>query len=200
MLIQRLTNSDPALLDRIGTIYADSIPTSERKPNSWLPRAAARSDYAILAGVVENDVVGFGILFVPSDEPMALLEYFAVDAAHRNRGIGSELISQILASLLGRCVLAEVESNCGLGNENARRQTFYRRIGFRKVVGLDYLLPLDFPVPPLDLWLLNSPNPLGRGVLARWLEIVYERVYGRSAGDARLATMVRQLSDPVELE
>jgi ribosomal protein S18 acetylase RimI-like enzyme len=199
MLIHRLTSSDAAILDRIRRIYVDSIPPSERKPDAWLKEAVGRSDYSVLAALSENEVIGFGILFLPSNEPMALLEYFAVDAKHRSRGIGSEMLSYLLQIAKDRCVLAEVETDCGT-ESTIRRQAFYRRLGFRRVIGLEYQLPINPSPPPMDLLLLNPPNPLQRDIFASWLQVVFRNVYGKPADDPRLVKMITGLSDPISLE
>jgi GNAT superfamily N-acetyltransferase len=200
MLIRRVKKSDVGMLQSIQRIYVDSIPASERKPESWLMEVAERTDYSLFAAIVDEVVVGFGIVFLPSDESFSLLEYFAVDAAHRSRGVGSELILQILAKVEPRCVFVEVESDLGIEPQNARRQVFYRRLGFRRVVGLNYLLPLNTSPPPMDLLVLRPPDPLGRQLLKNWLAIVYRQVYGQSGGDSRLANMISHLPDPLRLE
>jgi GNAT superfamily N-acetyltransferase len=199
MQIDRLTSFDAALLKRIQRIYIDSIPPSERKPDAWLAEAVGRSDYSVFAASDEDEVIGFGILFLPSNEPLALLEYFAVDANHRSKGIGTELLSHLLQITKDRCVLAEVETVCGT-ESTIRRQAFYRQLGFQRVIGLEYQLPLNPSPLGMDLLLLRSPQPLGRGLLEGWLKMVYRLVYGKSADDTRLLKMIAQLPDPVRLE
>jgi hypothetical protein len=47
---------------------------------------------------------------------------------------------------------------------------------------------------------LGAPHPLARELLVRWLELIYEGVYGKPASDPRLVRMIAQLGDPVQLE
>jgi ribosomal protein S18 acetylase RimI-like enzyme len=199
MLIRRLTSSDVGTLKRIRKIYTDSISAFERKPQAWIEQVAERADYSVFVALDEDEVIGFGIVFVPIEEPFALLEYFAVDFAHRGRRLGSDFLKQIIASVGHRCLLAEVDSET-VDPTTLRRQLFYRRLGFRRVVGLKYVLPLAISPPEMDLMLFAYPRPLARGILTRWLEMIYHHVYGKTPDDPRLIVMISQLSDTVAIE
>jgi GNAT superfamily N-acetyltransferase len=194
------------MLPGVCAIYEAAISTSERKPVDALAAMAGRGDYRIDVAKVGDDVAGFGVWFVPPDEPIALLEYLAVDEPFRGSGLGAALLRRGLADA-GRTTVVEVESECpeGEGAEHRRRRIgFYRRLGCRRVLGLTYQLPLcaGGQPPPMELFLNrhDSDTPLPRGVLARWLGVIYERVYGQAADDPRITEMMRGVDDPVRLD
>ena len=64
-----------------------------------------------------------------------------------------------------------------------------------------YRLPLGVVPPPpvMDLMVVNEGEPLRRERLARWIAVIYERVYGRTRDDPRVALMVADIVDPVAL-
>src|SRR5690606_504110 len=101
------------------------------------------------------ELVAFAALFVAAAGGFALLEYLAVDAPWRGRGLGRALLDRALA-LVRRAapdlpVLLEVDSADEAAADRPlrlARAAFYRRAGCRRVVGLDYLLPIPGVTPP----------------------------------------------------
>jgi hypothetical protein len=202
---------DPAFRS-LYQIYAASIADREQKPEAWICQMVGAPEYKVLVMKNGGRVTGFSILFIPRAERFALLEYMAVSAGERNRGVGSELFTQSMRHAVsgdGRTlpVLLEVDSDrevCGDRQLRKRRQQFYRRLGCMRVAGLHYILPLsgDGPAPEMDLMLYSAEHrdQLTKPELERWLGTIYRDVYHCSTDDPRIAHMVRDLSDPVPLE
>ena len=204
---------DPAFAGFLG-IYAESIPTRERKSPEAMRGLCRREDYRLMVLEAGRQVVGLSVLFIPPGEPFFLLEYMAVASTERNRGLGSGLFRQSLAAAKdtpGRCwALLEVDAVRGGSADFAvceRRQRFYRRMGCLRVEGLSYLLPLpgEGDPPAMDL-LIHGPGPqagepchLARAELEKWLAVVYSEVYGCSREDPRLHLMTSRLSEEVVL-
>jgi GNAT superfamily N-acetyltransferase len=202
----------PSDFEELYRIYAASIPLTAQKSRAALAELAGRSDYRTLVArdpSSGNRVLGFAICFVPAAPLPALLEYLAVDEAMRSRGVGLELFRAaaiaVRAAVADRPLLIEVES---IGPPDpdqplrARRHAFYRRVGCVQVVGLKYLLPLPGEHSPTDLMIQFSgpPRPIRRVELHAWLSTIYRDVYGQTADDPRIATMLAPLSDPVPTE
>jgi hypothetical protein len=174
---------------------------------------ARRPDYRLIVATRGQTVLGFAAVFAPPDEAFALLEYLAVDERFRGGGIGSGLFRAAVDALAGEgCagpLLIEVEAPVGDdAAERAlqeRRRTFYRRLGCRRIAGLEYVLPLravsGLP-PPMHLFAhVPAPDvPLSRVTLERALRVIYSRVYGEDADDLRIAVMMAPVGDPVVLE
>jgi ribosomal protein S18 acetylase RimI-like enzyme len=195
---------DPSLL-HVVEIYQASIPVSERKPSAWISAAVLRSDFVLLvAERAGPGVVGFSLTYQPADEPMALLEYLAIDGALRGQGIGSVLFAATRQLLGERSLLVEVEAaeHPSLDCDAARRQRFYRRLGCRRIGNLRYQLPLNTSPPPpaMDLMLAGAAAPLRRAELARWLGLIYTDVYNQPADDPRLALMIAPLPEILGLD
>jgi ribosomal protein S18 acetylase RimI-like enzyme len=144
----------------------------------------------------------------PNGIEFYLLEYFAIDSRHRSRGIGGELFRRTIEAASVKCgaapVLIEVESD-GVGSEEQRtmcgkRIEFYRRLGCRRIVGLEYLLPLKWPVPPMELMVWMEGDSVSAATLRRWLGTIYSKVYRREANDPRIERMLGGAGDQFVLE
>lgn len=187
-------------------IYASSLPAREQKSRPEIAAMLHRRDYRVIVLESGVDVQGFSILFLAEQEPMALLEYMATRADLRNAGLGAQAFQASLAAAAGRRLLVEVDSPREDSPDRTireRRQRFYGRQGCRRIRDLPYVLPLpgDGKPPLMDLMLhLNDdPKPVSRERLQSWLGVIYEAVYGQSPGDRRIATMLRDVSDPITL-
>lgn len=204
-----------AVADRRGfedlyRIYRESIPLPEQKPRAQLAALAARPDYRILLARKEGTVIGFSVLFLARDEPFCLLEYMAIDAAHRSGGAGAALFQQSVAAAAAAgdeaAVLLEVDAVRSGDPDRAlceRRQRFYRRLGCRRVEGLAYHLPLPAAEPPpaMDLMVHLPPGrqQIEKPRLESWLTILYDQVYGCPPADPRIGRMMQTVGDPIRL-
>lgn len=180
-------------------IYVESIAVPEQKPRDQLAAMVDRPDYRVLLAKRSGRIVGFSVLFLPSREPFALLEYMAVRPEDRSGGVGAELFQH---SLPDRPVLVEVDSDLS-GDQaiNHRRILFYRRVGCRRVEGLSYILPLPGPAPEMELMihLPSTVDQIPKSTLERWLKVIYRDVYGCSADDPRIDRMMEPVADPARL-
>lgn len=204
-----VSNTDPSF-DEFYNIYEESIPLRERKLKAQISAMTTRSDYKILL-LKRNDVVlGFSILFTPTQELFCLLEYMAVHSAHRNLGLGRELFLRTFKDYFSNNGtvhgLLEVDSDREQSADQEirrRRQHFYRRLGCLRIDGLSYALPLqgEGSPPQMDLMVyLQDRLPLiSKPQLERWLKAIYNKVYDCSPDDPRIAQMMEGIGDPVKL-
>ena len=200
-------------VDAACRIYEASIPASERKPTDAIRGMAARPDYRLLTAVLDERVIGFATLFAPPGERFALLEYLAVDEAARGAGIGAELFRAVVNATAvagsARWLLLEVDADVDDDpadlHQQRRRQAFYRRLGCRRVAGVDYELPLRTPggrPPPMHLFVhdAGSRRAISRTDLLQALRVVYQDVYGQPADDPRIDAMLAGVPDPIEFD
>jgi GNAT superfamily N-acetyltransferase len=208
MNIERvLSASDPGF-EGLLRIYAEALPPSECKSPDALRSMIARPEYFFLAAIDESGVIGFSIAIALADSDAALLEYIAVDAAHRGSGIGSALFRATVEhpAFCTRLVLGEVESDtAGHGDAEirARRKHFYRQLGARQIEGLVYIMPpvnTSLP-PPMDLFLCGSRQPptVAKSRVRAWLAACYAQVYGLPPGDSRIDMMLDGLPQTIHL-
>lgn len=191
-------------------IYAESIAVREQKSESWLCKMVHKPDNKILLMKRDGHVKGFSILFL--SDSFGLLEYMAVSAEDRNRGLGAEIFRRSMehaVSAEGKAVpiLLEVDSDREESSDRElrkRRQQFYRRLGCLRIVDLHYILPLSGEGPPPEMDLMIYPagdlREIHKSDLEKWLKTIYQDVYHCSPDDPRIAKMLESLPDPVRAE
>lgn len=201
--------TEPAFREFYG-IYAESIAVREQKSESWLCKMVHKPDNEILLMKRDGHVKGFSILFL--SESFALLEYMAVSAEDRNRGLGAEIFrrsTEHAVSAEGKAlpILLEVDSDREESSDRelrARRQQFYRRLGCLRIADLHYILPLsgEGPPPEMDLMISRAGDlrEIRKPELEKWLKTIYQDVYHCSPDDLRIAKMLENLPDPVRAE
>ena len=208
MRIQRIGEQDEAEFAGLVSVYEASLAAGERKSVDALRAMLVRPQYVFLAAMNEARVIGFaiGIALIGSDA--ALLEYMAVDAEFRGRGVGAALFRAVVEwpAIAGRFVLVEVDSHredSAEREERARRKAFYRRLGARELDGLGYIMP---PVtaatpPPMELMVYRRelPGCIAKQRVRGWLEDGYEQVYGVAAGDPRIDAMLAGCAESIPL-
>lgn len=210
MINKALTTAADARFDALYAIYCDSISVREQKSKAELSAMVSRPGYRFLLFEQNNAVIAFSISFVAADENFCLLEYMAVDARYRGRGVGSKLFGETIGSVYTKHaampIVVEIDSYRQSSPEHEvgrRRQNFYRRLGCRRIAGCAYILPLpgEGPPPDMDLFIhVPEPQPtIRRARLQRWLQKMYRDVYGCSADDPRISMMLRGVPDPIEL-
>lgn len=208
---RRVVSPGDAAFGPLLEIYAEAIPARERKAPEALTALAGREDYLVLVMEAQGRTLGFSLLLCPLREDFFLLEYMAVESAHRDQGLGGLLFRESMAAARAgatdRWCLVEVDSLRDPGEDSvqrSRRQRFYRREGCRQVERLAYLLPLPGvdPPPAMDLF-VHRPGPppvaVPLAMLGRWLETIYRDAYGCAGEDSRIRDMLRDLGDPVAL-
>jgi hypothetical protein len=202
--IEAIAPDDAPLLDAAFALYRDSIERSEQRPEPVFRALIHRPDYRFLAAKLDDDLIGVAVSWVPDNASFWLFEYAAVTERLRGNNIGANLFfaSRLMA---GQERTALIEVDAFTGEElQAKRLAFYRRIGCRRLAGLDYILPLDaFGTPP-PMWLLAFTSPDDQPAVSvfqveAWLRAIYAHVYGKSLDDPRLAAMIDPLPDDVEL-
>jgi GNAT superfamily N-acetyltransferase len=210
--VEQLQSCDAPAFRELYQVYAASIVARERKPEAWICALVRAPEYRVWVMKRAGRVTAFSILFLPATERFALLEYMAVAAEQRNRGMGSELFQQSVQRAVApdggsRPVVLEIDSDREASSDQEmrrRRQRFYRRLGCLRIAGLHYILPLpgEGPPPEMDL-MVYSPAPLrqlAKTELEQWLTTIYRDVYHCPPHDPRIARMLRDVPDPVPLE
>jgi len=208
---ESLRSADDASFEVMLRIYEHSMPTREQKSLSEIAAAVARPDYRLRVARLRDEIAGFSMLFLPGNHGFGLLEYMAVAAQHRSQGVGGELFRDAMsfasASDANITVLLEVDADRSTPPTDPfvqQRQSFYRRLGCRRVGGLSYHLPLagQGPTPEMDLflWHRRLQHLVPKAPLAQWLEVIYTRVYDMPPGDPRVDEMLLPLADPLILD
>jgi len=202
--IQLIAPDDPATLDLAYALYAAEIERTEQRPEQEFRALILRPGYRFLAAHLDDELIGIAVSWVPDDGDFWLFEYAAVAPRLRGNKIGANLFlaSRHLAGQ-GRTGLVEVDAFTG-EDIQARRLAFYRRLGCRRIAGLDYILPLDAFGPPPPMWLLALTPEADQPTISvhtaeTWLRQIYAVAYSKPLDDPRLARMIDPLPDEVGL-
>lgn len=83
----------------ITLLYRQSMtrdfPASELKSLSAILSMHRKGLYDVLGAYLEDQFVGYALLYCPGSERLALLDYLAIEPQYRNQGIGSMLLGQL---------------------------------------------------------------------------------------------------------
>jgi ribosomal protein S18 acetylase RimI-like enzyme len=204
----RVESAHEAAFDQLVEIYTEAITPGGRKSLERLAGMILEPSYFFLVGLESERVVGFAIVRAFDGSDAALLEYLAVARDCRDHGIGSALLRQVmnLDAFSSRFLLAEVDSDkkpSADGAECSRRKQFYRRLGWKEIDQLDYIMPpVSSTLPPeMDMLVYSRalPSPIEQERLRHWLECCYVEIYNQSANDPRIETMTESLPLQVQL-
>lgn len=209
-VFSRVFPQDRTTFQKLLTIYQEAIEIREQKSAAAIAALLLDKRYIIVVSRTNQDVTGFAIAFFPENESFWLLEYMAVAAHVRSKGIGSALFRATLsiagARTGGHPCLLEVDqpgATVSATNDPERRLRFYARLDCRRLAGLNYILPLEAPgIPPLMYLLihgLNGENSVPKASVRSWLSTIYADVYGCAKDDPRIAVMLSKLPVNIEL-
>jgi GNAT superfamily N-acetyltransferase len=204
VLIRRPNPVDAREMQDLLAIYEDAIPASERKSGAYITAMPRNPDYCVLGAFLAGRLAGFAIVYRFRGVHLSLLEYMAVDPAHRSQGIGGQLLHAALGIFEAATpMLVEVESDrepSAVSMQRAMRKAFYRRFGCREVEGLTYILPIGDHPPAMNLLVHDARrNEIDRATILQWLTSLYGEVYGRPASDPRIALMAASLPEKTAL-
>ncbi len=184
-------------------IYHAAIELTEQRTQANLRKLLLRPDYRFFVAKIDGKIIGMSVAYVPTEDYFWLFEYAAVAPEARGSNIGAAMFmaSRAIAGP-GRFGLVEVDADRGT-EEQARRLRFYKRLGCRRIDGLEYQLPLEDNGKPPEMWLLalaaEGFDALDVNIVERWLRTIYEDVYAQRLNDPRLAQMIDPLPDDVKL-
>lgn len=187
------------LRQQFEAIYRDSFPPEQREDLDRLARRIALGQAVLYTAHGPSKLVGFALILPLEVQGVYLLDYLAVDPAHRGCGVGRSLLGHVKGALR-RCpgasgIFIEVESDeWGAEAERglrSRRIAFYRRNG-----AVPLPLRSHLRVPALAggghlysrlLWVsLGGPPPRGER-LRQCIRSFFSQAYGMSPEDALVA-------------
>lgn len=179
-------------------IYVEALPPREQKKRNEIEQLLARPDYRFMVIEDEGKVVSFAIVHLSPSQPIALLEYMATDNQRRNSGLGSHVFQEVTSLAAERTLIVEADSEREADAADLeiriRRKNFYRRLGCRQIIGLNYILPLpgegEPPLMDLLAYKNSMPSIVSAPEVESWLIAIYTEVYAQKATDPRLAIMV----------
>ena len=160
--------------DSVYKILHNSCPTDERRPYEIQKALLLRSDYSVLTvRDTDSDIKAF--LAVYELETTVFIEHFAVSPEHRNQGLGSLMLNELINST-DKPVCLEAEPP--VTDIARRRIAFYQRNGFC-LNDYPYIQPALAPnQSPVELKIMSSPDPLTASEFDKLKILLYTKVYG----------------------
>jgi GNAT superfamily N-acetyltransferase len=196
---------DPRVRDAFAAIYEESFPPSEREDTAALLASLDGRRRGYLAWT-DGDPVGLAVVFRLEGPRVEFLEYLAVEARRRSRGVGARMLEQLRPELDGADgVLFEVErpeDATGPAREVCeRRIAFYLRNGAVVVECAPRYLAPDLEdksktVPYTLLWIPladDAPAPAGAR-LRESVRAVLTQSYGLDEDDPLVAEVADGLA------
>lgn len=111
---------------KIHKLYKNAFPRAERKPLSIIKFMQKRQKSDVWSFEEDGKLVGFATTI--NGDNTILLDYLAVDAEHRHRGIGSEILKTLRRQYAGKGVFAEIErvpESADTSDPRRKRKLFY---------------------------------------------------------------------------
>ncbi len=169
----------------VRAILTESFPADEVSDADEVVLGVTSGSRQCVAAFDGPELVGFGTLLPLDSGQAVLLEYLAVAAAHRNRGIGAQLVERMPSDL----VIEVDPPDAASGDERTlrtRRIGFYERTGASLVPGaLAYRVPRDRGEGTLPYLLMWRGTPMIRGERLRdVVSSILVQSYGVTPGDA----------------
>jgi len=132
-MIERKISSANAGDEQLKQLYQTAFPENEQIPWDDLMRLVGEMHLDFTAYYDENTLIGFTIVYPrPS---FSWYWYFAVKEELRGKGLGQQILSQLIERYKGLSFVLDVESTkqnpCPNLEQRQRRHAFYLRNGFR---------------------------------------------------------------------
>lgn len=208
MNIVRLSRDDAKsqLMDDLCAIYTEALPPSEQKPRVDLEDMLANNNYYFYALKNDSIVIGFAIVYSPSNSDYYLLEYMAIDRNIRSGGYGGKLFDSMVEIFHNKHMVIEIESPYQQSEDHEirqKRKVFYERHNSKTVDGLNYILPLETGHTPPDMLILIHSgiynNSIPKEKIQSWLIDIYVSVYGCKEDDKRIGFMLENIPADIAL-
>lgn len=114
-------------------LYFSAFPRSERKPFFFLLWKARKKQMELL--LLQENGEKLGLTITGSYRDLVLVDYFAIDPAHRSSGLGSRAIPLWQSRYPGKRVFLEIEgldASAPNYGERVRRKRFYLKNGLKE--------------------------------------------------------------------
>ena len=166
-----IKNAEKCEYSQIKRIYVKSFPLIERKPFALIKSKAKKGSAQIIC--LKTDEKVCGLIITAQHDDIMLVDYFAIDASFRDKGIGTESIREFLKLYSEQYrVFLEIEKPDDTDKLKERRKAFYLRNGFN-CSGTQISL---FGVP---MELLYATKPVDFDEYYKLYEKVYGKIWAR---------------------
>ncbi|HET8825291.1 MAG TPA: GNAT family N-acetyltransferase [Terriglobales bacterium] len=212
MPLQNVTDARARVYADAVAILREAIAPDAQLPEQRFQDLLAGCSYRLFAYSEGEDVRGVALGYFSLELRFAWLDYFAIRADLRGRGLGSKLFREI-AEIAGKqdpkpdWLLFEVDDDYqGAPEREAeckRRVQFYRRLGAQVLENVPYKFPSAFAEPirmRLMAYQLHPNAQLAADNLRQAVQEIFQSIHGRGRDDALLRWFEQSLPQVIELK
>jgi GNAT superfamily N-acetyltransferase len=178
--------------EQFKNIYLNSFPANELRPLEQLLNDLNAGNYSIYLYLTDEKVEALACMYAPKNHTLTLLDYFAVVAEQRGKGIGSIFFRSLveIISGLNKTLILEVEDPA-YGDDSiqkSKRIKFYQKNGAVLITNYNYILPdLDGLGQGTQMKIMIAPSSTLVSIdFKNFIKDIFENLYLRSENDQTL--------------
>jgi len=187
--------------EQFKNIYLNAFPANERRPLEQLLDDLNSGNYSIYLYLVEEKVEAIACIYAPKNQKLTLLDYFAVVAEQRGKGLGGVFFQRLveIISGLNKILILEVEDP-DFGNDaiqKTKRIQFYQKNGAVLITNYNYLLPdLDGLGQKTQMRIMAAPESVfNSSDFKKFIKILFKNLYFRDSNDQTLLINLENIPD-----
>jgi ribosomal protein S18 acetylase RimI-like enzyme len=154
-------------------MYIDSFPSDERREWKEMQKLIDHPNFNLHQ--VFDDHKSVGLITTWNLLNFTFIEHFAIEESFQGKGVGSQVITQIIEGKITKVVL-EVEEPTD--EPSSRRISFYERLGFSICDSSYYQPPYSMGKSKVKMLLMSFPDKIMPSEFNEIKTQVYREVYG----------------------
>jgi ribosomal protein S18 acetylase RimI-like enzyme len=172
ILLIRLTDS-LELSHELQTIYEEAFPPDERREWAQFTELLNNPDFFLKAISIQKKLIG--LLTYWNLEEFLFIEHFAIRDAERGKGLGTQVVNQLIAETASPLIL-EVEEPITETAQN--RIHFYERFSFSVCKSEYFQPPYSADKNKVKMLLMSYPDEVSDEYFTIIKDRIYRLVYG----------------------
>jgi hypothetical protein len=202
----KCNTSNETIVNEALDIYINSFPSNERHPLDVIRERIKMQKSILYAGVEDNKVNCFALIWNLKESDFILLDYFAVEEKHRNKGIGTMFYNFLLKEIskIERFLILEVEKpKDKFDISKINRIKFYLRNKTQILNDTPYILPALDSTTNTEMILMIAEGQKCRELtnekIKNLIEQIYFELYQRDIKDLLLLSFIQKIPKYITL-
>jgi GNAT superfamily N-acetyltransferase len=187
--------------EQFKNIYLNAFPANERRPIENLLNDLNSGNYSIYLYLAEEKVEALACIYTPKNHKLTLLDYFAVVAEQRGKGLGGVFFRNLIEIITGldKTLLLEVEDPA-FGDDaiqKTKRIQFYQKNGAALITNYHYILPdLDGMGQKTQMKIMFAPeSAINSRDFEHFISDIFKNLYFRESKDQTLLINLENIPD-----